>query len=306
MPEFVAHIVPGLAFSLLGLWHTISIIRAFKQRGPTCFTSRPWYPFSSFLFNFKRLELLAIISFSIFAIASNVVDYHGYHPSSKPMNLEHATMFLHLIIYASIALAVDVSHQQPEVFSGLVGILASSAFGQELLLLHFHSADHVGLEGHYHWLLQLAVWASLLSTVATVGFPSSFPAALVRSMSILLQGFWFINMGFMLWAPKFIPKGCYARGLEDDDMRGAVFCETDEARHRAMALANLQFSWILAGIMIFVAVLCLTPDRRYTARSISIDYEKLSSSRMQDMGQILGDGVDGFKQLNRSPARTVV
>lgn len=176
----------------------------------------------------------------------------------------------------------------------MVGILASSVFGQELLLLHFHSADHVGLEGHYHWLMQLIVFASLLSSVAAFAFPSSFPAALVRSMLILFQGCWFIDMGFTLWVPTLVPKGCNLR-LPENDMHGAVSCGSKDASLRAMVLANLQFSWILAGIMIFTAFLCLRPARKCVTRSMLTEYEKLHSSKSMDVGRIPMDA-DGLKQ----------
>ncbi|PRQ23347.1 hypothetical protein RchiOBHm_Chr6g0260341 [Rosa chinensis] len=41
----------------------------------------------------------------------------------------------------------------------VVGLLMASVFCLELFLLHSHSTDHVGLEEHYHWLLQLIVFA---------------------------------------------------------------------------------------------------------------------------------------------------
>ncbi|XP_058078657.1 uncharacterized protein LOC131226986 [Magnolia sinica] len=298
MGTFVGHIVPGLAFTFLGLWHIINTIRAFKLRGLISFTSRPWYPFTTSSFTIKHLELLTILSFSILAMAMQLLDHPLFHPSFKLIDLEHATMFLHLAIYASVALAVDLVQWPPDTFSGLVGVLACSVFGQELLLLHFHSADHVGLEGHYHWLLQLVVCVSLLSAVATTVCPSSFPAALVRSASILLQGCWFINMGFVLWVPSLVPKGCSVRFLEDDDMHGAVTCGTHEATQRAMALANLQFSWMLAGIMILAAFLCLTPDRRCADRSVSTEYEKLRDGRIRDVGLMVIDDADGLKQTS--------
>lgn len=205
-------------------------------------------------------------------------------------------MFLHLAIYAGVAFSVELMRSH-DMFSGLVGILASSVFGQELLLLHFHSADHDGLEGHYHWLMQLIVFMSLLSALVALGFPTSFPAALVRSTLILFQGCWFIDMGFALWVPACVPKGCYMRLV--DDIHGAVTCGNKDASLRAMAIANLQFSSIVAGIMIFTAFVCLMPSGKFTDRIMWTEYEKLHSSRSVDVGQVPVD-VDGLKQINPS------
>ena len=83
----------------------------------------------------------------------------------------------------------------------VVAALAASVFGQELFLLQLHSAGHAGLEGHYHWLLQLVVAASLVTTAASAVLPRSFAVAVVRSASVLLQGVGFVVMGFALWVP---------------------------------------------------------------------------------------------------------
>lgn len=296
MGTFVGHIVPGLAFALLGLWHTFKTIKAYKLRGPSGFISRPWYPLSNTHFILKHLELIIIFFLSIFIVALQVLDYPLFQFSFKPNNFEHATMFLHLAIYAGVAFAVELT-RSPDNFSGLVGILASSVFGQEFLLLHFHSADHDGLEGHYHWLMQLIVFMSLISALVALGFPSSFPAALGRSVLILFQGCWFIDMGFTLWVPACVPKGCYMRLV--DDILGAVTCGNKDASLRALALANLQFSWIFAGIMIFTSFVCLMPSGKHTDRIILTEYEKLQCWRSVDAGQILADA-DGLKQINTS------
>lgn len=296
MGTFVGHVVPGLAFALLGLWHTSNTIKAYNLRGPSNFISRHWYPLSNTHFILKYLELIIIFFFSICVIALQVLDYPLFHFSFKPNNFEHATMFLHLAIYAGVAFSVELMRSH-DMFSGLVGILASSVFGQELLLLHFHSADHDGLEGHYHWLMQLIVFMSLLSALVALGFPTSFPAALVRSMLILFQGCWFIDMGFALWVPACVPKGCYMRLV--DDIHGAVTCGNKDASLRAMAIANLQFSSIFAGIMIFTAFVCLLPSGKFADRIMWTEYEKLHSSRSVDVGQVPVD-VDGLKQINPS------
>ncbi|PON56980.1 hypothetical protein PanWU01x14_177100 [Parasponia andersonii] len=169
--------------------------------------------------------------------------------------------------------------QSLNILSGVAGFLVACVFGQELFLLHFHSADHVGIEGHYHWLLQLIVFISLMAALAATCFPTSFPAALVLSNSVVFQGCWFMNMGLMLWLPQFISAGCAVRLAEgtDDDMLGAVICGSREAELRARALANLQFSWILAGILIFTGCISLKLAAKYRPRDFPADYEQLQS-----------------------------
>lgn len=251
MGTFVGHIVPGLSLTFLGLWHTINTIRAYCLKGSSKFTVRFWYPYNGPFSTLKHLELIFILSFSLFSIFMQILDFPYFHFAFKLDNFEHATMFLHLAIFACFTICADIT-QTSEILSGIPGILVASVFGQELFLIHFHSADHVGLEGHYHWLLQLVVFVSLVAALSATSFPTCFLSALVLSNSVVFQGCWFVNMGFMLWSPDFVPQGCTMQLAEANstDMHGAITCGSSEADSRARALANLQFSWILSGILI--------------------------------------------------------
>ncbi|KAK4377240.1 hypothetical protein RND71_003536 [Anisodus tanguticus] len=271
MGTFLGHLVPGLALALLGFWHTISTIRANYQNGSTKFRSRFWYPFKSPLIPIlQHLDLILVLSFSIFCIVIQFIDFPSLHFSFKLHNIEHATMFLNLTVFACFTLLAEISNL-PEILHGILGILATSTFGQELFLLHYHSTDHVGLEGHYHWLLQLVVCISLMSTLVVTCFPSCFPAALLLSISVVFQGCWFMNMGFNLWFQHFVPRGCVTQSSE------AVMCQTDEADLRARAMANLQFSWILAAILIIVAGISVIFARNRADRTLLSKYEQLQS-----------------------------
>ncbi|KVI10752.1 transmembrane protein 45B [Cynara cardunculus var. scolymus] len=294
MGTLAGHLVPGSVLALLGLWHIINTIKSYHLKGSTHFRSSFWHPFLTPFPKLVYLELLLIVFFSIFSIVMQVLDYPLFTLAFKLNNYEHATMFLHLAIYAGFTLLSELTHKSDTLFE-VSGILAASVFSQELFLLHYHSADHVGLEGHYHWLMQLIVLVSLLTAIFATTFPSSFPTSLVLSISVAFQGFWFINMGFMLWVPELVPKGCVLRLGDggDSDMHGAIVCGTHEARLRARAMANLQFSWILAGILIFVGCLCLSFPKKVTHRGQSAEYERLHS-RIAEVPL----SVTGFKQVH--------
>ncbi|KAK3002791.1 hypothetical protein RJ639_018349 [Escallonia herrerae] len=291
MGTFVGHVVPGLVLVLLGVWHIINTIRAYHLRGSNNFISRFWYPFKTPLSGLECLELILILSFSIFSIVMQILDFPFLCFSFKLDNFEHATMFLHLAIFSGFTLFAELSHSSG-ILSGVSGILASSVFSQELFLLHYHSADHVGLEGHYHWLLQIIVFISVMAALAVTSFPSSFPGALVLSVSVLFQGCWFMNMGFMLWVPQFVSQGCVVQ-LGDANMLGAVICETHEAGMRAKSLANLQFSWILSGILIFMGCICLIFSQKFPLKGQCTEYEQLYSK-----GADVPVAITGFNQVH--------
>lgn len=282
MGTFLGHFLPGLAFAILGVWHTLNTVRAYKLKGASGFRSATWFPFPSPLPGLRHLELYLLLSFSVLAIVDQLVDFPILALSLQPDSLEHATMYLHLAVYASVALAADLTWRR-DALGDVVAALAASVFGQELFLLRFHSADHAGLEGHYHWLLQLVVAASLVATAATAVLPRSFAVAVVRSASVLLQGMWFMVMGFALWVPALVPTGCHGVDQGSAAMQSAVACSTEDAARRAVVMANLQFSWALAAVWVVTAYLCLRVDCR------CLEYRQLQPPA-GDGGALIVDG----------------
>lgn len=294
MGTFLGHLVPGLALIFLGLWHMINTVRLYYLKGSAKFMLRFWYQLKSPWHKLECLELIIVMSFSILAILIQVFDLQSLRFSFKLDNIEHSTMFLLLLIFEGFTLFSEMNGLS-EIMLGVSGILVASVFGMELFLLHFHSTDHIGLEGHYHWLMQLIVCISFFASLSATAFPTSFPMTLILSVSVVFQGCWFINMGFMLWVPNFIPRGCSMEPLHPVNgiIRGAVVCETYMADSRARALANLQFCWIFAAILIFKACTCIYfGRRRKPVGRQGLEYEQLSNEAAHDHLATFG-----FKQI---------
>ncbi|KAG0570950.1 hypothetical protein KC19_6G200200 [Ceratodon purpureus] len=258
MGTFVGHILPGAGFLLLGLWHLYNAVAA-HVRSPWHFKTRTWFPPRGLSHRLRHAELYFIMLGSCLSIAAELFICPAAHqpwaddwsiPAYHLNNFEHSTISLFMLIYAALALMVDVT--QLHVPQGWLHGLAAIALSQELLLFHFHSADHMGLEGHYHWLLQLPIAVSILCLVAEIAIRNLPVITIMRSVAILFQGTWFIQMGMVLWTPSLLPKGCAVVKTEFSE---TVRCATDAATHQAKALANLQFSWHLAAIMVFTGAL---------------------------------------------------
>ncbi|GAB2286751.1 hypothetical protein Dimus_021145 [Dionaea muscipula] len=154
-------------------------------------------------------------------------------------------------IYAVLAILLD-RRARSRTNDDISHLLCASAFAQQLLLIHFHSTDHMGIEGRYHWLLQLVVSVSLLTTLMGIHWTSSrssfrFILGYGRSLSVIFQGLWLLLMGVALWAPEFMAKGCF---IHEED-RTVIRCRDEEATERAKALADLEFCWVLTGLMVF-------------------------------------------------------
>ncbi|CAL9102471.1 unnamed protein product [Musa textilis] len=256
MGTLVGHVAPGFGFLVIGLWHLFNHIKLHSLR-PSSYGSRPWFPTSKL----RRLELYLIMLGSLASISMELVigpekhqpfDDDGTIPSNHLQNFEHASISLALLIYASFAIVFD--RVNPRLRDEMTMLLAAAAFAQQLLMFHLHSADHMGVEGQYHWLLQIVIVVSLATTLLGVALPRSFLVSFVRSASIAFQGVWFVVMGLVLWTPSLIPKGCF---MNLEVGHTVVRCRSEEALHRAKSLVNLQFSWYTAAMAVFSMALYL-------------------------------------------------
>ncbi|BBN14260.1 hypothetical protein MPTK1_6g10160 [Marchantia polymorpha subsp. ruderalis] len=257
MGTFIGHILPGMGFIFIGLWHLYNVIRNYVE-SPWNYNSRAWFP-TRMKGALKYLEPLAIMFGSLLSISAELFICPSAHqpladdwsiPSNHLNNFEHSTISLFFFIFGASCLCSELT--KIHLPFGLLHLMGAFAFSQELILFHFHSADHMGLEGHYHWLLQIPIFVGLVCALVEIAAKKTFVVSFVRSVSIFLQGWWFVQMGLTLWIPAFTPTGCQ---MSEHDGHEVVHCETKEDDMRAKALANLYFSWYLASILIFS--LCL-------------------------------------------------
>ncbi|KAK7264531.1 hypothetical protein RJT34_32140 [Clitoria ternatea] len=293
MGTLVGHVAPGLGFLLIGLWHLFNHIKLHAVN-PKLYTSPPWFPNAKF----KYLELVLIMAGSTASVAMELfigperhqpLDPDGTIPSNHLHNFEHSSISITFFVYAAFAIILD--RAQTKARYGLTQLLGAIAFGQQLLLFHLHSADHTGPEGQYHLLLQLLVLVSLSTTLIGIGLPNSFLVSFLRSLSIFFQGLWLILMGFMLWTPSLIPKGCY---MNDENGHKVVRCSSHDAQHRANSLVNIEFSWLIIAVTVFAVSLYLVLGKVYAEKveyfSLGIDQDEEESN----------DDVESQKSSNSS------
>ncbi|XP_071712408.1 uncharacterized protein [Rutidosis leptorrhynchoides] len=271
MGTLVGHVAPGFGFLVIGLWHLLNHIKLHVQN-PKTYHSLPWFPSK-----IRYLELFLIMVACSMSIAMELfigpdrhqpLDTDGTIPSNHLHNFEHSLISFTFFVYAIFAIILDKF--VPKVQYELTQLLASIAFGQQLLLFHLHSADHMGVEGQYHMLLQVLILISLVTTLMGISYQKSFVVSFIRSISISFQGLWLMVMGFMLWTKNLIPKGCF---LNLEEGHHVVRCHDLEALERAKSLVNIQFSWYLICVTIFAMSLYVTMHRIYEGR---IEYESLT------------------------------
>ncbi|TKY72103.1 hypothetical protein E2542_SST00841 [Spatholobus suberectus] len=250
MGTLVGHVAPGLGFMLIGMWHLFNHTKL-HALNPTSYTAPPWFPTPKS----KYLELLLIMAASTASISMELFigpdrhqpfDPDGTIPSNHLHNFEHSSISMTFFLYAALALLLDRVHTPAK--HALTQLLAAVAFAQQLLLFHLHSADHMGPEGQYHLLLQIIILTSLSTTLIGIPMTHSFLVSFVRSLSIFFQGIWLVLMGFMLWTPGLVPKGCF---VNEEEGHQVVRCRDRESLHRANSLVNILFSWFVIGVTAF-------------------------------------------------------
>ncbi|XAR60446.1 hypothetical protein NMG60_11033830 [Bertholletia excelsa] len=283
MGTLVGHVAPGFGFFLIGLWHLFNHIKL-HALSPS-YTSLAWFPTSKL----RYLELFLIMAGCSISVAMELFigpnrhqpfDSDGTIPSYHLHNFEHSSISMTFFTYALFALILDKvgpKYRLPQFSQyGLTQLLGSIAFGQELLLFHLHSADHMGVEGQYHMLLQILVLVSLITSLMGIGYPNSFLTSFVRSVSILFQGVWLIVMGFMLWTPQFMPNGCF---MNLEEGHRVVRCHDVESLERAKSLVNIQFSWYLIIVTVFTICFYLSLVKLYGEK---LEYQSLLKSELEE------------------------
>ncbi|KAK7245796.1 hypothetical protein RIF29_40646 [Crotalaria pallida] len=294
MGTLIGHVAPGFGFLLIGLWHLYNHIKL-HALNPKSYTSPPWFPTSKS----KYLELFLIMAGCTASISMELfigpdrhqpLDPDGTIPSNHLHNFEHSLISMTFFVYAAFAIVLDKIHNEAQ--HALTNLLASIAFAQQLLLFHLHSADHMGPEGQYHMLLQLVILVSLLATVFGIGMKKSFLVSFVRSLSIFFQGLWLILMGFMLWTPSLIPKGCF---MNLEEGHRVVRCNDHEALHRAKSLVNIQFSWFFILVTIFGVSLYLVLVKVYGGNN-KVQYFSLGNEEEEYQEDKTSDDVESQKK----------
>ncbi|XP_034594479.1 uncharacterized protein [Setaria viridis] len=256
MEEALGHVVPGIIISGIGLWQLFNHIRLFSL-DPGTYVAPAWFPAP----RVRYLELLVILAGGAYGFVSEMFrsmpfNADGSIPEARLRHHEHAAIYATIVFYAGAAVYLDHSR----LLRGrrtLCTLLGALVYAQELFMFHVHSTDHAGVEGQFHWILQVIVAACLATALLGAGFPQSLAVSMVRSVALTFQGVWFMVIGVM-WLPGLIANGC---SLEDGGH--SIRCHSDKSEHHAKAVINLQFGWCLILMALFVVGLYSYVCRRY-------------------------------------------
>ena len=263
MPNFSGHALPGSIFILLGLWSTVNQFRYYHQSRTT--RGRPYQNSATFkcFFLCDRLSSFEIEGFlKIFVTTIGFIPEIIWHPQGpvRIRNYQHGTIYFFFGLNGVIDI-LQYHQMTPKYFSYISAALALMVEG---LLFKFHIHGRAELDAGIHTLIVYASFLSVVALLIELQLPHSLLAGLARSYFYLLQGTWFWQVGYILYASS-------ESWIQDN--------------HDHIMLAKLIFTWHMGAIFVLQLVIGGFIGRyyscKYELRPSDPVYESLKRGALQ-------------------------
>lgn len=202
----------GIGFLGVGLLQGFKQIRSYrKQSNRNRNSSNKVWHHDVELYMVLLLSLSHIICDMVVSATERNMD----HAVAVSVNLQRMGVASIFLFYAVVTLVVDNTTVLP-IPPEIRRLMTLFAFGQEFLLFYLQR-DNVGLEGQYHYLLLLPVGVCLVATAAEIAYPKAVLPPLIRSMALVLQGTWFLQIAVSLFTSKWVSRGCSLQEVGEGD-----------------------------------------------------------------------------------------
>ncbi|KAF3444706.1 hypothetical protein FNV43_RR14399 [Rhamnella rubrinervis] len=237
------------------------------------FKAKPSYAFGlSFIFISLLSSLFVLNSLISLLDAVNASDSVG-----SALQLQVVAISSLFLLYAILGFLVNFTNRFP-LPSSIITLIGLFAFVEEFLLFYLQKKDPEGLENRYFDLMLVPVAICVFSTVLELKSPKSNYPKLARGVGLILQGMWFLQMGFSFYT-NLLAHGCSLH--EKNKGNYTVKCKGHPEYHRAKAIATLQFNCHLALLVVLV-----TGIYSIIARAKGIDSELMRYKPLAEMQHI--------------------
>lgn len=239
MGTFQGHLLPGVSFLVLGLLWTVNIIRRalMCRKKDIPFYNTVTYPLPMHGRCVKwPLEAGIKITLTAIAMGAELFAATNYGQAGKVVyigDLQHVTMYA----FFCISGIIDVLHSYKKTIAGLDHAALTMAFLVEGLLFMYHLHGNDALNRLVHTLLIYAIFACAVFSSIEIVVKESMLLALARAFAVILQGTWFILVGFILFPPVSLGLHRWKEGDEDQLTKVAIL-----------------FSWNIVGVFILMCV----------------------------------------------------
>lgn len=186
--------------------------------------------------------------------------------------------------------------------SSILNILCLFGFVEEFFLFYIRKKDPDGIENRYYDLLLVPICICIVSTLLELRTPKSNYSRLGRGVGLILQGMWFVQMGFSFYSNS-ITDGCFMR----EKSRGnfTIRCKGHPEFHRARAIATLQFNCHLALLVCLVAGVYSLLSKKHGVSNESMQYKPLEMLHL-DHAQFTLDSEDDEDDNGKEEGKLLV
>lgn len=197
----------------------------------------------------RSASLISLVSVSVLSllfVANSLISLADAAGSrdrlGSALQLQVVAVAALFLLYAVAGIVVTLTSSFP-LSASLVNVIALFAFVEEFLAYYLQRKDTSGIENRYFDLMLVPIAVCTFSTVLGLKSPKSEFPRLARAVGLVLQGTWFLQMGFSFYT-GLVAHGCWLH----EKSRGnyTVKCKGHAEYHRARAIATLQFNCHLA------------------------------------------------------------
>ncbi|KAJ4707578.1 Transmembrane protein like [Melia azedarach] len=233
--------------------------------------------------SFSSFSLVSVLILSFFFMLNSLVSaFNAVNSSDRVgsvLQLQVLAVASLFFLYSVLGLSINFrnSFSLPGVILDLIILFG---FVEEFLLFYLQRKDKSGIENRYFDLMLVPILVCVVSTIFGLETSKSRLnyARLARGIGMILQGLWFLQMGFSFYT-RLIANGCSLH----EKSRGnyTIRCKGHQEYHRARAIVTLQFNGHLALLVIVVVGLYSIMAQRNGIRGDFSRYRPLGAEMQQ-------------------------
>ncbi|XP_041350912.1 transmembrane protein 45B-like [Gigantopelta aegis] len=202
MENFAGSALTGTCFIVIAIWHTIRIFQRYyvcREAGAK-FSSSLTFPCPCLGNRMKYRPVEAYVKMLIGTIGFSVEMIRGFQNGhlANVGSVQNATMFLLFGVTGVMDLMVSMKTSIPEHVDYFSNVLAFGMYG---FLVKCSPQRLPPLDGLLHTLLAYAIFSTVLTLLAEMRYRHNVWSSLARSWTVLCQGTWLWQMGFVQHHP---------------------------------------------------------------------------------------------------------